>query len=300
MRKATLLFLSLVLAGGCARAPSAGAPGAPPEAKSPAPQALAAAATPEVDALRSGLNLIPTPVYTEAEDRKILDLFNGLRVADVVDGMDAVGLQGIGLVSPEIRPLWRDTEHYAHRFVGIAVTARYVPTHKPPAGPRPEAEFDQWVGQWYSRIAPETFTAVLRKGAALVIEGSENVDVGPIGSNNILAWKLKGCVGVVTNATARDTDEIAAEKVPLYFRQPGRGIRPGRVELESVNRPVVCGGALVVPGDVIAADGDGVVVVPRAKAEEVARYARKILEGDKRGRRGLYEKLGMPPDESVR
>jgi regulator of RNase E activity RraA len=134
----------------------------------------------------------------------------------------------------------------------------------------------------------------------LVIEGSENVDVGPIGSNNILAWKLKGCVGVVTNATARDTDEIAAEKVPLYFRQPGRGIRPGRVELESVNRPVVCGGALVVPGDVIAADGDGVVVVPRAKAEEVARYARKILEGDKRGRRGLYEKLGMPPDESVR
>jgi hypothetical protein len=41
-------------------------------------------------------------------------------------------------------------------------------------------------------------------------------------------------------------------------------------------------------------------VVPRARAEEVARYARKILDGDKAGRRGLYEKLGLPADESVK
>jgi regulator of RNase E activity RraA len=268
---------------------------------SPAPAGGAAGTgKPDVADLRAGMNLMPTPVFTQEEDQKVLDLYQGLRVADVVDGMDSVGLQGIGLVSPDIRPLWRDTEHYAHRIVGIAVTARYVPTNKPPAGARPEAEFDQWVKDAYSRITPETFTSLLRPGTVLVLEGGENVDVGPIGSNNILGWKLKGCVGVVTNATARDTDEIAAEKVPLYFRHPGRGIRPGRNELESVNRPVVCGGALVVPGDVIVADGDGVVVVPRAVAEPVARYARKILEGDKRGRRGLYQRLGMPEDDSVK
>ncbi|MCI0540310.1 MAG: hypothetical protein L0Z50_34335 [Verrucomicrobiales bacterium] len=141
---------------------------------------------------------------------------------------------------------------------------------------------------------------LLRPGSALVIEDAAEADVGSIGSNNIMNWKLKGCVGVVTSATARDTDEIITEKVPLYFRRPGRGIRPGRNEIESVNRPVVIGGALVKPGDVIVADGDGVIVVPRDTAETVAKYARNILEDDKAARRKLYQQLGLPEDPSVK
>ena len=133
-----------------------------------------------------------------------------------------------------------------------------------------------------------------------MIDDAERADVGSIGSFNILAWKLRGVVGVVTDASARDLDEVETEGVPLYFRRPGRGIRPGRNELESVNRPIVCGGVLVMPGDVVVADGDGVVVVPRAPAEDVARYARQIIDSDKAGRRGLYEKAGLPLDPSVR
>lgn len=251
-------------------------------------------------ALRAGTNYIATPVFTVEADARLIELFASLRVADVCDGMDAVGLQGIGLMDPAIHPLWRDTQHYAHRFVGIAVTARYVPTQLPPAGRMPVAEYDRWAADWYQQRSPEPFMALLRPGSALVIEDAARADVGSIGSNNIMAWKLKGCVGVVTSATARDTDEIIAQKVPLYLREPGRGIRPGRNEIESVNRPVVCGGVTVIPGDVVVADGDGVLVVPRAKAEAVAAYARRILEGDKAGRRKLYERLGLPADDSVK
>lgn len=249
---------------------------------------------------RVGKSLIPTPVFTLEEDEAILKLFDGLRVSDVTDGMDKAGLQDIGLVSPEIRPLWRDTQHYKHRFVGVAVTARYVPTNRPPIGRMETEPFNKQVAKWYKELSSEPFVPLLRKGSAMVIEEAPETDVGSIGSNNIMGWKARGCVGVVSSATARDTDEIITEQIPLYFKHPGRGIRPGRNEIESVNRPVVLGGALVVPGDVILADGDGVVVVPRRSAAEVARYAREILEGDKAGRRKLYDKLGMPEDDSVK
>jgi 4-hydroxy-4-methyl-2-oxoglutarate aldolase len=248
---------------------------------------------------RAGRGFIATPVFSADEDGKLLALFEGLRVADVTDGMDAVGLPNVGLMDPEIRPLWKDTLEFTHRFIGIAVTARYVPTQRAQAGKRPVEEYDRWSGNWYNTLSPEPFQELLRPGSALVIDDAERADVGSIGSNNILAWKSRGMVGVVTGATARDTDEIVTEKVPLYFRRPGRGIRPGRNEIESVNRPIVCGGVLVVPGDVIVADGDGVLVVPRAVAADVARYAKRILEGDKDGRRKLYEKLGLPKDKSV-
>ena len=250
--------------------------------------------------LRGGRNFIETQVYSAEDDQAILALFEGLRVADVSDGMDKVGLKNVGLVAPEVRPLWRDTDEYSHRFIGVVVTARYVPTNKPPAAAMETEAFDEWVGQWYGELSPEPFVPLLREGTALVIEDAPAADVGSIGSNNILSWKARGCVGVVTSGSARDTDEIIAQRVPLYYSGVGRGIRPGRNEIESVNRPVVIGGVTVMPGDVIVADGDGVIVVPRSVAEEVARYAQGVLEGDKEGRRRLYDKLDMPLDESVK
>lgn len=74
--------------------------------------------------LARGFNFIQTKVYSAAADAKILKLFEGLRVADVSDGMDMVGLPGTGLVDPAIHSDWVDTENLAHQFRGIAVTAR--------------------------------------------------------------------------------------------------------------------------------------------------------------------------------
>ncbi|MBI3684418.1 MAG: RraA family protein [Acidobacteria bacterium] len=244
-------------------------------------------------------SILTVKLYSAEDDAQVLKLFEGLRVADVSDGMDIVGLPDSGLMNPAIRPLWRDTEKFDHQFTGIAVTVRYVPTNRPKARLAPE-EFSRWESNWYREISPEPFTRMLREGAALVIDGGEDGDTGSIGSNNILSWRLRGMRGVVTSGGARDTDEIIKERVPLYYRRPGRGIRPGRNEVESVNRPIMCGGVLVRPADVVVADGDGVIVVPREQAAAVASAARKILESDKAGRRKLYEKLGLPADKTVR
>jgi 4-hydroxy-4-methyl-2-oxoglutarate aldolase len=248
--------------------------------------------------LAHGVNFIESRWYSEAEDQELLKLYEGLRVADVSDGMDRVGLPGQGLVDPAIHPSWVSYPSLAHVIRGIALTVRYVPTMRPDR-PEPGADFDAWEGNFYNTWSSEAFVPLIHNGVVIVIDDVEEQDIGSIGSNNVLTWKASGAVGVVTDASSRDTDEVALEQFPLYLRKKGRGIRPGRNELESVNRPVSIGGVLVCPGDVVVADGDGVVVVPRALAAEVALQAKAVLDNDKAGRKGLYEKLGMPMDKTV-
>jgi 4-hydroxy-4-methyl-2-oxoglutarate aldolase len=252
----------------------------------------------EVAELKHGVNFIGSSWYTEAEDLELLGLYKGLRVADVSDGMDMAGLPGQGLVDPSIHPSWVDWGSLSHIIRGIALTVRYVPTQEPDR-PGPGEDFRQWEGDFYNAFSSEAFVPLIHKGVVIVIDDVEEKDIGSIGSNNVLTWKDKGAVGVVTDASSRDTDEVALEEFPLYLREKGRGIRPGRNELESVNRPLSIGGVLVCPGDVVVADGDGVVVVPRGVAAEVANHAQAVLAADKAGRKRLYERLGMPMDQTV-
>ena len=73
---------------------------------------------------------IPYKQYSHEDNQRILKLYEPLRVSDVSDGMDVIGLQDIGIADEAIQPLWRDTQNFTHRIVGIAVTARYVPTEQ--------------------------------------------------------------------------------------------------------------------------------------------------------------------------
>jgi regulator of RNase E activity RraA len=235
-------------------------------------------------------------------DEQILELYEGLRVADVCDGMDMVGLRDAGTMEANIEPLWRDFETFGHRFTGIAVTARYVPTNKVVKNPMEKSEYQKWEGEWYTKISDEPFVPFLKEGSVVVLDVQGDGDVGSVGSYNALAWVGKGARGIVSNGGIRDIDEVVKEKIPVYldYMERGRGIRPGRNEIESVNKPVTVGGVLVRPGDVIVADGDGVIVVPREYAKPVAEFAREIMNKDKAGRKGLYEQLNIPLDETVK
>ncbi len=242
----------------------------------------------------SGITLAQT-------DEEILALYQGLRVADVSDGLDMVGLQDKCLMDTRIEALWKDTNDMSHIFRGIAVTARYVPTNRIVKTPMDKEEFQQWEGQWYGELSNEPFVEFIKPGTAIILDVQGDGDTGSVGSFNSLDWFSRGARGIVSNGGIRDTDEIIKQKIPTYLDHAnrGRGIRPGRNEIESVNQPVSLGGVLVRPGDVIVADGDGVAVVPREHAQAVAGFALEILKKDKSARRSLYEKLEIPLDSTV-
>ena len=227
-------------------------------------------------------------------------MFKGLRVADVSDGMDMVGLTNVGLLDPEITALWKDIDSFSHFFCGIALTVRYVPTNRNTA-PSGTEDYKKWRDQWYTKISGEPFIDSIKPGNVIVIDNAGDKDAGSVGSNNSMVWKSKGAVGIVSAGGVRDTDEIIKEKIPVYMNvlRRGRGIRPGRNELESTNKPVVIGGVLIRHGDIIVADGDGVIVVPREKASEIAAAAREELRLDKAARKRLYQQLGLPVDRTV-
>ena len=246
-----------------------------------------------------------TLVYGQSEsdlsDEEILQLYEDLRVADVSDGMDMAGLRDTGLMDQNIEALWKDFDNFSHRFCGIAVTARYVPTNRVVPNNMTPEEFRKWEGHWYGTYSDEPFKDHLKPGSVIVIDNQGDGDTGSTGSANILIWQELGAVGLVSAGGVRDTDEIIKQRNPVYMdvSKRGRGIRPGRNELESVQKPVVVGGVLVNPGDVIVADGDGVIVVPREKAEFVAEMAHIIMDKDKAARKNLFEKLGLEKDFTV-
>ena len=235
-------------------------------------------------------------------DEEILTLYKGLRVADVSDGMDFVGLPDVGLMHQKIEALWKDTEDMSHQFQGIAITARYVPTNRVVEMPVDKSQYQSWEGNWYGSISSEPYVPLIKDGSVIVLDVSGDGDTGSVGSYNSLDWYSRGARAIVSNGGIRDTDEIIKQKIPVYLdmMNRGRGIRPGRNEIESVNKPVSIGGVLIRPGDIVVGDGDGVIVVPREHAEPVAKFAREILNKDKQGRRGLYEKLGRKLDNTVK
>ena len=251
--------------------------------------------------LRKGATLYPNNGLADEDPMPLVKEYEGLRMTDVLDAMQAIGLQDRGVMDKTIRPLWRDnTDKVAHRFYGVAITFQYLPTNRPAAGKMPYEEFRKWHGHWYQTYAPETFAELIKPGHALVIDAQGIENTGFVGSNNALGWYSRGMTGVVTNGNCRDTDELILEKIPVYSKYQGGGTRPGRIESGAINTPIVVGGVLVRPGDFIVADGDGVIVVPREHVDEVAKIAWDIAKGDKASRRKLYEKTKKGIDATVK
>lgn len=277
MRLAAFLFSFAALGWGQATAP----------AKPPAPFSR---------------HMMEVKQYSQADNEAIVAKFKGMRTTDVLDGLQAVGLHKVTVMDRKIGPMWVDNEDFSHTVYGVAITLRLVPPQEVPPNTefKSNAEMSQWQRTWSKRYMGGAIGAFMEPDTVLVIDAPLSADNGYCGSNNALGWKLRGVRGIVTNAGCRDSDEMRKEQIPVYQRDSTRFINEGTIAVESYNTPVVVGGVLVMPGDVIVADLDGVAVVPRAKAELVAKIAREIRDGDNKTRRGLYEKGKMKPDFTLK
>lgn len=223
--------------------------------------------------------------------KKILELYKDLRLTDVRDGLDTVLLHHIGSMDPGIRPLHRV------RAVGIARTARYLPF----VGRVPEkdsAGYWEWSGMYYRDICPYPWMKQLEDGDFVVIDQS-GVDAGLMGSENTLTCLRGGARGIVSNGGVRDTDEIILQGVPFWSAMVSKSMVQARLQFDAMDIPVAVGGVTVRPGDVVVADGDGVVVVPQEYALDVAKAAAEEHERDKVTRRKHYEALGWKPDDTL-
>ena len=224
--------------------------------------------------------------------QELLELYAKLRVADVRDGLDTLGLHQIGSMSPTIRPLWRT------RAFGLARTVRYVPYDGPPP-PVTGEDYWAWAKQYYKDVCPYPWMDEIEEGDFIVIDQSE-VDAGLMGSNNALAAVARGAAGLVTNGGVRDTDELITERVPFWSGFCSQSMVQSRLKFHAKDIEVSVGDVTVHPGDVVVGDGDGVIVVPHEHARPVAQFASAEHHRDIAARRKLYEKLGMELDETVR
>ncbi len=150
------------------------------------------------------------------------------------------------------------------RMVGVARTLRYLPMRE---------DLDTLATLGSRSNAQRALIEDFRPHEVLVIEGRGDLRAGSLGNILALRLQVRGAAGIVTDGAFRDSPNIRKLDIPSYAAGENANTNLTIYHPADSDLPIGCGGVLVEPGDAVVGDEEGVVVIPAALAEEVARDA---------------------------
>ena len=113
-------------------------------------------------------------------------------------------------------------------------------------------------------------------GSVYVIVLEDGLDYAAVGGLMTTAMKVRGLAGAIVDASIRDTPQITKLQFPIFSRGVAPSTTINHYRFVGKNIPVTCAGVQVRPSDIIAADMDGVVVVPKEKAADILKKAHQL------------------------
>lgn len=201
-------------------------------------------------------------------DDPVLRLFATLATPTIANALDDVAFAG---VMGGLRQMVPGT-----RCVGRATTIAQVSAER---GSFPSDDFK--VGHMID--------ATPAAGVLVVDNGGRPVSTW--GGLATLAAKVKGLAGLVVDGGVRDQEEMLEHRLPVFARHMTPLTGRTRIRIIACNEPITCAGVRVRAGDIIVADGSGVVCVPAESAEEVAALAERYTQDDRLAEAAIREGL---------
>ena len=185
----------------------------------------------------------------------LVEGFRQVEVASVADAMEQLYGQKL-YMHHEMRPV------FTTKFAGPAVTVLLKKEEHTEGSKASQGMLDA-----IDAAAP---------GSVYVMKLEDGADIAGMGGLMATAMKARGLAGAVVDAAVRDLPQIKKLQFPVYSTGVAPSTSVNHYRFAGVNVPVMCAGALVNANDIISADEDGVVVIPRAKAAEVLKKAQDL------------------------
>jgi 4-hydroxy-4-methyl-2-oxoglutarate aldolase len=200
-------------------------------------------------------------LWAQPAETSLVEGYRLVEVASVADAMEQLYGQR-AYMDHEMRPL------FPAKFAGPAVTVALKKEEHKEGAAASQGMLDA------IDSAP--------RGSVYVMALEDGANIAGVGALMVTAMRVRGLTGAVIDGGIRDTPQIRRIQFPIFSRSIVPSTSINHYKFAGVNIPVTCAGVRVNAGDIIAADEDGVVAVPKDKAAAVLKKAQELDDTEHR------------------